>query len=91
MKRTREALREVEPVMRLARMQDMAEHIVYVESAEQAVAALRERGMGGSAARTLVQGALESQTFSSGLYRLYALAAAVAAAAAVSSALIALH
>jgi hypothetical protein len=89
MKRRREALREVEPVMRLGRMQDMAEQIVYVEAAEEAIAALRERGIGGTAARTLVQGALDGQTFSSGLYRLYALAAAVAAA--VSSALIALH
>jgi hypothetical protein len=42
--------------MRLGRMQDMAEQIVYVEAAEEAIAALRERGIGGTAARTLVQG-----------------------------------
>lgn len=76
-------------------MQGMAERVVYPESAEDAVAALRERGMNRLAAQTLVHEALvaaDGQTPSfeaAAAYRLYALAAVVAAA--VSTALIALH
>ena len=76
-------------------MQGMAERVVYAESAEDAVAALRERGMNRLAARRLVHEALVAadgqmpRVEAGAAYRLYVLAAAVAAA--VSSALIALH
>lgn len=85
MKRRRAALRETEPRRRLGRMEDMAETILYVESPEDAIAALRERGVSGSAARRLVQEALvaaDGRTDPAAVYRLYALAAAVAGAAA---------
>jgi hypothetical protein len=66
-------------------MQYMSRQIVHVESADEAVAALRERGIDGSAARTLVQEAFVAaagRTDLGAVYRLYALAAAVAAATA---------
>ena len=73
----------------------MVERVVYAESPEDAVAALRERGMDNSAAQRLVREALvaaagRTPNFEAGaVYRLYVLAAAVAAA--VSTALIALE
>jgi hypothetical protein len=85
MKRRRDALRETEPRLRLGRMPDMTAQIVHVESADDAVSALRERGIGGSAAHSLVQEALvaaDGRTDLGAVYRLYALAAAVAAATA---------
>jgi hypothetical protein len=63
----------------------MSGQIVHVESADDVVAALRERGLSGSAAHKLVQEALVAaagRTDLGAVYRLYALAAAVAAATA---------
>lgn len=91
MKRRRAALRETEPRLRPGRMEDMAETILYVESPEDAIAALRERGISDSAARRLVQEAFvaaDGHTDPAAVYRLYALAAAVAVAAAFLAALL---
>ncbi len=82
----------------------MSEKIVCVESVEEAVAALREHGLRGSAAQRLVAEALVaadgpgsaeriavgrvSRFDIASVYRLYALAGAVAAA---TAALIVLH
>jgi hypothetical protein len=63
----------------------MSGQIVPVESADDVVAALRERGLDGSAAHRLVQDALVAaagRTDLGAVYRLYVLAAAVAAATA---------
>jgi hypothetical protein len=75
--------------MRLGRMEDMAERILYVE-AEDAITALRERGIGGSAARRAVQEALAAADGPDpgAVFRLYALAAAVAGVAAFLAALL---
>ena len=75
-------------------MQGMVERVVYAESAEDAMAALRVRGMNRLDAERLVHEALvadgQGAGFEAGaVYSLYALAAVVAAA--VSTALIALH
>jgi hypothetical protein len=63
----------------------MSGQIVPVESADDVVAALRERGLDGSAAHRLVQDALvaaDGRNDLGAVYSLYALAAAVAAATA---------